>query len=116
MYELVRVGHSELVGEIIRLEGDMATIQVYEETCILLITVEISLLLIKSNSAYWHPANVKVKSRNGPAVPSRSFFFPELASSRRVRWGSRAPDGETSLCGVGPRDHGVHLRWYPATT
>lgn len=35
MYELVRVGHSELVGEIIRLEGDMATIQVYEETCIL---------------------------------------------------------------------------------
>ena len=36
MYELVRVGHGELVGEIIRLEGDMATIQVYEETCILL--------------------------------------------------------------------------------
>jgi len=32
MYELVRVGHSELVGEIIRLEGDRATIQVYEET------------------------------------------------------------------------------------
>ncbi|CAK9304422.1 unnamed protein product [Gordionus sp. m RMFG-2023] len=32
MYELVRVGHSELVGEIIRLENDLATIQVYEET------------------------------------------------------------------------------------
>ncbi|XP_078393313.1 V-type proton ATPase catalytic subunit A-like [Cetorhinus maximus] len=32
MYELVRVGHSELVGEIIRLEGEMATVQVYEET------------------------------------------------------------------------------------
>lgn len=32
MYELVRVGHAELVGEIIRLEGDMATIQVYEDT------------------------------------------------------------------------------------
>ncbi|XP_062500222.1 V-type proton ATPase catalytic subunit A-like [Corticium candelabrum] len=32
MYELVRVGYSELVGEIIRLEGDKATIQVYEET------------------------------------------------------------------------------------
>jgi V-type H+-transporting ATPase subunit A len=30
--ELVRVGHSELVGEIIRLEGDTATIQVYEDT------------------------------------------------------------------------------------
>ena len=35
MYELVRVGYSELVGEIIRLEGDMATVQVYEDTCIL---------------------------------------------------------------------------------
>jgi len=33
MYELVRVGHYELVGEIIRLEADTATIQVYEETC-----------------------------------------------------------------------------------
>jgi len=32
MYELVRVGTDELVGEIIRLEGDTATIQVYEET------------------------------------------------------------------------------------
>jgi vacuolar-type H+-ATPase catalytic subunit A/Vma1 len=32
MCELVRVGHQELVGEIIRLEGDMATIQVYEDT------------------------------------------------------------------------------------
>ncbi|KAH7825097.1 putative V-type proton ATPase catalytic subunit A [Monocercomonoides exilis] len=32
MYELVRVGSSELVGEIIRLEGDTATIQVYEDT------------------------------------------------------------------------------------
>jgi len=32
MYELVRVGTQELVGEIIRLEGDTATLQVYEET------------------------------------------------------------------------------------
>ena len=38
MYELVRVGYDELVGEIIRLEGHMATIQVYEETCILLLS------------------------------------------------------------------------------
>ncbi|EPR62978.1 putative vacuolar ATP synthase subunit A [Toxoplasma gondii RUB] len=32
MYELVRVGWQRLVGEIIRLEGDKAFIQVYEET------------------------------------------------------------------------------------
>lgn len=32
MYELVKVGHGQLVGEIIRIESDKATIQVYEET------------------------------------------------------------------------------------
>ncbi|KAI1759031.1 V-type ATPase [Hypoxylon sp. FL1150] len=32
MYELVRVGHDKLVGEVIRISGDQATIQVYEET------------------------------------------------------------------------------------
>jgi len=32
MYELVRVGHSKLVGEIIKLEADTASIQVYEDT------------------------------------------------------------------------------------
>lgn len=32
MYELVRVGHDELVGEVIRIDQDKATIQVYEET------------------------------------------------------------------------------------
>ena len=32
MYDLVRVGELGLIGEIIRLERDRATIQVYEET------------------------------------------------------------------------------------
>lgn len=32
MYELVRVGFHKLVGEIIKLEGDTASIQVYEDT------------------------------------------------------------------------------------
>ncbi|KIV86095.1 V-type proton ATPase catalytic subunit A [Exophiala sideris] len=32
MYELCKVGYDELVGEVIRIEGDRATIQVYEET------------------------------------------------------------------------------------
>lgn len=32
MYEMVRVGNEGLIGEIIELEGDTATIQVYEET------------------------------------------------------------------------------------
>ena len=32
MFELVRVGYDRLVGEIIKLEGDTASIQCYEET------------------------------------------------------------------------------------
>merc|ERR1719453_1068764 len=32
MYELCRVGDLQLTGEVIRIEGDFATIQVYEET------------------------------------------------------------------------------------
>lgn len=32
MFELVRVGFQKLVGEIIKLEGDTASIQVYEDT------------------------------------------------------------------------------------
>ncbi|KAI5285066.1 H(+)-transporting V1 sector ATPase subunit A [Ascosphaera aggregata] len=32
MYELCKVGYDQLVGEVIRIEGDKATIQVYEET------------------------------------------------------------------------------------
>ena len=32
MLEMVRVGDEKLIGEIIELEGDTATIQVYEET------------------------------------------------------------------------------------
>jgi V-type H+-transporting ATPase subunit A len=32
MYELCKVGYDELVGEVIRIEADRATIQVYEET------------------------------------------------------------------------------------
>jgi V/A-type H+-transporting ATPase subunit A len=32
LYELVRVGHQGLLGEVIRVQGDLATLQVYEET------------------------------------------------------------------------------------
>ncbi len=32
MYEMVKVGEDKLIGEIIELEGDTATVQVYEET------------------------------------------------------------------------------------
>ncbi len=48
------MGHSELVGEIIRLEGDLATIQVYEETCILACTDKAALLATTVTHAHTH--------------------------------------------------------------
>lgn len=68
MYELVRVGHSELVGEIIRLEGDMATIQVYEETCILphninLICYVYTLIFIIDDSLFLYTKKTNILQR-----------------------------------------------------
>ena len=44
MFELVRVGLQKLVGEIIRLEGDSAYIQVYEDTSGLAVGIYTTLL------------------------------------------------------------------------
>ena len=41
MFELVKVGWDKLVGEIIRLEGDTASIQCYEDTCKELLTLNL---------------------------------------------------------------------------
>jgi len=48
MYELVKVGWDRLVGEIIKLEGDTASIQCYEDTCRSII------YLIQSYSLYFY--------------------------------------------------------------
>lgn len=47
MYELCKVGHDELVGEVIRIEADKATIQVYEETGASTACVEVSANLLQ---------------------------------------------------------------------
>jgi len=46
MYELVRVGYSELVGEIIRLEGDMATIQVKDNISLKISNLQCRMFLL----------------------------------------------------------------------
>lgn len=40
----VRVGHDSLVGEVIRIDADKATIQVYEETGMVLLSSSAQLL------------------------------------------------------------------------
>lgn len=46
MYELVRVGYFQLVGEIIRLEGDMATIQVNKIKMIVLSNIIVPYIIM----------------------------------------------------------------------
>lgn len=48
MYELVKVGYDKLVGEIIKLDGDSAYIQCYEDTCNCWMTKPDSQLVIPS--------------------------------------------------------------------
>lgn len=60
MYELVRVGHTELVGEIIRLEGDMATIQVYEDTCILQLYSFLEIEFVDTDNIDFHVIRMNV--------------------------------------------------------
>lgn len=52
MYELVRVGHDNLIGEIIRLEGDSATIQgMYMSTGIISLSTKLIPLV---SEVHWH--------------------------------------------------------------
>lgn len=52
MFELVRVGHDKLIGEIIRLEGDSATIQ---GLCLMQ-----AVAIISSRQMYEHGRNLEV--------------------------------------------------------
>lgn len=59
MYELVKVGWDKLVGEIIKLEGDTASIQCYEDTCMSFTT--------NLNSYSWsHCWRPRVQNRKSP--------------------------------------------------
>ena len=48
MYELVKIGWDKLVGEIIKLEGDTASIQCYEDTCKSLDQINLNILQLDS--------------------------------------------------------------------
>jgi len=55
MYELVKVGYDKLVGEIIKLDGDSAYIQCYEDTCkfeMIQPDLQLEILLKEPNSLY----------------------------------------------------------------
>lgn len=93
MYELVRVGGAELFGEIIELRGEMASIQVYEETSGVgpgepviqtgsLLTVELGPGLITSiYDGIQRPLDA-IRKQYGDFIP-RGVALPALPRDRR---------------------------------
>jgi hypothetical protein len=90
MYELCKVGHDELSGEVIRIEGDKATIQVYEETGMSLIASSdqsLTVVQLVSLSEILSGERRSLSLSNSAPVSSRRFMtvFSGLsrASQRR---------------------------------
>src|ERR1035437_8593183 len=93
MYELVRVGDAKLFGEIIELRGEMASIQVYEETSGVgpgepvvqtgsLLTVELGPGLITSiYDGIQRPLDA-IRSQYGDFIP-RGVALPALPRDRK---------------------------------
>ena len=61
MYELVRVGYFKLVGEIIKLEQDRASIQVYEDTSGLM-EIRIDVANFSVESTWYHETHFRRNS------------------------------------------------------
>ena len=76
MYELVKVGWDKLVGEIIKLEGDTASIQCYEDTCKLIVTKSIIAGLTVGDPVYrtGNPLSVEL----GPGKHDKRFARTSL--------------------------------------
>ena len=74
MYELVKVGWDRLVGEIIKLEGDTASIQCYEDTCKRHPNVKLLAGLTVGDPVYrtGNPLSVEL----GPGKPSQTSRPP----------------------------------------
>jgi len=70
MYELVKVGWDRLVGEIIKLEGDTASIQCYEDTCKTTIPLYSTLYSWFDN---WRPS---LQNRKPTLSRTRSRYLP----------------------------------------
>ena len=107
LYELVQVGHGHLMGEVIRVRGDTATLQVYEETT----GLELGEPVEPSGSGL----AVRRSSRGGGAAPAaRSADW----RSRRATSSSQARPPKPSIrpYGGGSRRRcGSVTRWRTAT-
>lgn len=58
MYELVKIGWDKLVGEIIKLDGDTASIQCYEDTCKKRKNLDLERPRMKTSQIFWLKINL----------------------------------------------------------
>jgi V/A-type H+-transporting ATPase subunit A len=110
MYDIVKVGDEKLVGEIIRLEGDTAFVQVYEDTSGLVVgqpvvstglplAVELGPGLLKSvYDGIQRPLN-KIREKTGDFI-SRGVEVAALDRSRKWEWTPGAKEGDTVQGGM----------------
>ena len=73
MYELVKVGWDRLVGEIIKLEGDTASIQCYEDTCKNFVPLYLIAGLTVGDPVYRTGNPLSVELGPGKTLPSLGF-------------------------------------------
>ena len=95
MYELVKVGWDKLVGEIIKLEGDTASIQCYEDTC------KSILMVVRSSAVKVLGLIVKVAFKPLLALFCRIMICFDCAMSMYSGshcGRSRAQNWKSSLC------------------
>jgi V/A-type H+-transporting ATPase subunit A len=110
MYDIVKVGEEGLVGEIIRLEGDTAFVQVYEETSGLVVgqpvvstgmplSVELGPGLL--NTVYdgiQRPLN-KIREKSGTFI-SRGVEAAALDRQKKWEWTPAVSNGDTIKGGM----------------
>jgi len=110
MYEIVKVGEEGLVGEIIRLEGDSAFVQVYEETQGLMVgqpvvstgvplAVELGPGLLKSvYDGIQRPLD-KIREKTGPFI-TRGAEVEALDRSKKWDWTPGVEAGDSVRGGM----------------
>ena len=76
--DVVRVGEEGLIGEILNLDGDRASIQVYEETTMLMLQVRYTLQEGKDPAAFVHAleqADIPARTRAETGCCQYEFFY-----------------------------------------
>ncbi len=106
MYDVVRVGHMGLVGEIIELKGDLASVQVYEETSGLMpgepvvstgapLSVELGPGMIEQfYDGVQRPLNAIEDKAKSPFI-SRGINVPAIDRSRKWTFVPKVRKGDT---------------------